>query len=203
MVLKQIVRVRRGQKTGLFLDQREHRMLIRRFSAGRMVANTFAYTGGFSLAAVAGGAAVVTTVDNAPEAIEDAKENFRLNGFDPAAHRFEVADVFSWEAPRPLDLLVIDPPSLTHKKSADSAAKRAYRKLHRRFGGAVVRDGLLATSSCSARLSLADWQSAVIEGLSSTGDWSWHWSSQEPPDHPVALSHGEARYLKFGLLRKR
>lgn len=198
-----LVRPYVGQKTGLFLDQREHRALIRRWGAGRMVANLFAYTGGFSVSAALGGAARVVTVDLAPDAIEDARENFRLNGLDPAQHGFEVADVFKWTPKRAVDLLIVDPPSLARGQAAQSAARSAYKRLHGRLGGHVTRDGLLATSSCTARMSLDDWRDAVREGLAPTGDWSWHWISGEPPDHPVALHHAEGRYLKFALLRRR
>lgn len=198
-----LVRPYVGQKTGLFLDQREHRALVGRWSSGRLVTNLFAYTGGFSVSAALGGAARVITVDLAPEAVEDARENFRLNGLDPARHGFEVADVFAWHSKTPVDLLIVDPPSLAHGKKAEQAARSAYKRLHARLGGSVTRDGLLATSSCTSRLALDDWRDAVREGLASTGDWSWHWTSTEPPDHPVALHHPEGRYLKFAVLRRR
>ena len=201
--MKMLVRPLVGQKTGLFLDQREHRELVRRWAAGRMVANLFAYTGGFSVAAAIGGAARVVTVDIAPEAVEDAKENFRLNGLDPAGHGFEVADAFEWRPRGHVDLLIVDPPALTRAKKSDGAARSAYRKLHRRLGPFVPKSGLLATSSCSARLSLDGWRQAIREGLAPTGDWSWHWCSGEPPDHPTALGHPEGHYLKFAVLRRR
>ena len=100
-------------------------------------------------------------------------------------------------------MLIVDPPSLARGKKAEAAARQAYRKLHRRLGPHVARDGLLASSSCTARLSLMDWRRAVSEGLARAGDWSWHWLSTEPVDHPSALMHKEAHYLKFGLLRRR
>jgi len=201
--MKMLVRPKVGQKTGLFLDQREHRQLVHRWGAGRRVANLFAYTGGFSLAAALGGAARVSTVDIAPEAIEDARENFRLNGLDPDEHAFEVADAFAWQPQSPVDLLIVDPPALTRAKKSDGAARSSYRKLHRRLGPFVSRGGLLATSSCSARLTLDAWQQAIREGLAPGGDWSWHWCSREPPDHPTSLAHVEGAYLKFAVLRKR
>ncbi|TNE88319.1 MAG: class I SAM-dependent rRNA methyltransferase [Deltaproteobacteria bacterium] len=200
--MKMLVRPRVGQKTGLFLDQRTHRAQIREWSAGRVVANLFAYNGGFSVSAALGGAAHVTTVDLAPEAVEDARENFRLNGLDPDQHAFEVADVFKWKPSAPLDLLIVDPPSLTRGQRSDAAAARAYKGLHERLGPFVHRDGLLATASCTARLSLDDWRAAVAEGLADCGDWAWHHVSTEPVDHPVALAHREGRYLKFALLRR-
>ncbi len=201
--VKMLVRPREGQKTGLFLDQREHRALVQRWSSGRVVVNLFAYTGGFSVAAALGGAAHVTTVDLAPEAVADARENFRLNGLDPDDHAFEVSDAFAWAPDGRPDLVVVDPPSLAHDKERLGAARSAYRKLHRRIGPWVPRDGLLATSSCTSRMSRAAWRDAVVEGLLAAGSWSWHWCSHEPVDHPVAAGHPEGEYLKFGLLRRR
>ena len=202
--MKLIVRPLVGQKTGMFLDQRAHRAMVRRWSAGRMVANLFGYTGGFSVAAALGGAAHVTTVDIAPDAIEDARENFRLNGLDPDEHGFDVSDAFAWRPRGAIDLLVLDPPSLTRGRRSDEAAQRAYRKLHAHHGAYLPRDGLLATSSCTSRLDLLGWCRAVADGLGDAGgEWSWHHRSSEPPDHPVALAHREAHYLKFALVRRR
>jgi 23S rRNA (cytosine1962-C5)-methyltransferase len=197
------VRPHVGQKTGLFLDQRAHRVLVRRWASGRLVANLFAYNGGFSVAAALGGAARVTTVDLAPDAVADAREAFRLNGLDPDDHAFEVADVFAWSPREVVDLMIVDPPALARGQDADRAAARAYRRLHRQLGPHLPRDGLLATSSCTARLSLERWQALVGEALAEVGDWSWHHVSAEPVDHPVAVGHPEAHYLKFALLRRR
>lgn len=192
-----------GQKTGLFLDQRAHRALVRGWSSGRLVANLFAYNGGFSVAAALGGAARVTTVDLAPEAVADAREAFRLNGLDPDEHVFEVADVFAWRPRETVDFLIVDPPALTRGKKTDDAAARAYRRLHRQLGPHLPRDGLLASSSCTSRMSLAEWRSVVGGALAEVGDWSWHHVSGEPPDHPVSAGHNEGHYLKFALLRRR
>lgn len=193
--MRLLARVRSGQKTGLFLDQREHRRLIRGWASGRTVVNLFSYNGGFSIAAALGGATRVTSVDVAPAAIEDAKENFRLNGVDPGAHGFEVADAFKWAGP-PADLTICDPPSLAHDKEAEGAARKAYRDLHRAL--ADRSSDLLATSSCTARLSWDRWEEAVREGL--RAGWAWLHRSGEPPDHPVGLAHPEGRYLKFALV---
>jgi 23S rRNA (cytosine1962-C5)-methyltransferase len=200
--IRLLARLEVGQKTGLFLDQRAHRAMIRGWARGRTVANLFSYNGGFSVAAALGGAARVHSVDIAPDAIEDAKEIFRLNHIDPDDHAFEVADVFAWKPAQRFDLLIVDPPSLARAKRSVGAARSAYRKLHRGLSPHVPRDGLLATSSCTARLSHEEWQGAVLEGLADA-DWSWHWTSGHAVDHPTGLAHSEARYLKFALLRKR
>ena len=203
--MKLLARLKVGQKTGLFLDQREHRRKIRTWAAGRTVTNLFSYNGGFSIAAALGGAKRVTTVDVAGPAVDDARAIFKLNGVDPAKHAFEVADVFSWKGPK-VDLVICDPPSLSHDKDADGAARKAYKDLHRHVLPQV--GDWLATSSCSARLPWDRWEEAVREGLghgnpgAPTLRWTRLYTGAEPPDHPVGLSHPEGRYLKFMLLSK-
>ena len=192
-----------GQKTGLFLDQREHRRFVASMSEGATVANLFAYTGGFSVHAAAAGARHVTTVDISEPALDDARENFRLNGIDPGSHAFEAADAFGWTPPDPVDVLICDPPNLSHGKGSDRAAAVAYRDLNRTVGAHVRQGGLLASASCTARLSRERWEQAVRDGLRNAGRWSWVWRAAEPPDHPVALDHPEGRYLKFAVLRRR
>ena len=199
--LRFVVRPRVGQKTGLFLDQREHRHLVRGWARGLRVLNLFAYTGGFSVAAAAGGAAHVTTVDIAAPAIADARENFALNGFDPDAHAFAAADAFQWKG-GPYDLVICDPPHLSRASGADKAARNAYRDLAARSGALVRPGGLLVSASCTARLTFAQWEAAVREGLAKAGRWSLLHQSAAPPDHPVALEHPEGRYLKLEAFRR-
>jgi 23S rRNA (cytosine1962-C5)-methyltransferase len=200
--LKFLVRPGVGQKTGLFLDQRENRRRIGLLSRHATVWNLFGYNGGFSVYAAAGGAKRVLTVDLSAPALADARENFRLNGLDPDKHGFEPADVFSWEAPGRADVVVCDPPSLARGRRSDRAAKTAYRDLAARVGPWVLRDGLLATFSCTARLSSARWEESVREGLRRAGRWAWLGRGEAPPDHPVLMAHPEGRYLKSGLLRR-
>jgi 23S rRNA (cytosine1962-C5)-methyltransferase len=200
--LRFIVRPEKGQKTGLFLDQREHRLHVGRLADGAVMANLFAYTGGFSVHAAARGAKRVITVDIAGAALDDARENFRLNGIDPGAHAFVEADAFQWRPDAPVDLLVVDPPSLAHAQKADGAARAAYRDLASTTGAFVAPGGLLATASCTARLSFERWEDALREGLRKAGRFSWLWRAGEPPDHPTALAHPEGRYLKFALLHR-
>jgi len=197
--LRFIVRPAAGQKTGLFIDQREHRIRVGRCARDADVINLFAYTGGFSVHAAAAGARRVTTVDIAPDAIADARENFRLNGFDVDKHRFVTTDAFSWAPDAPADLVVCDPPNLSPGKKSDGKARTAYRDLAQRSGEMVAPNGILATASCTARLSRSRWEEAVADGLRRCGRWAWLWRADEPPDHPVAHAHPEGRYLKFAL----
>jgi 23S rRNA (cytosine1962-C5)-methyltransferase len=198
------VRPIQGQKTGLFLDQRENRAHLGRMATGLDVANLFAYNGGFSVYAAAAGARQVLSVDISAAAIEDAKENFRLNGLDPGDHRFLATDAFHWtpEGDGRPDLLIYDPPSLARGKRSDTAARKSYRELASRCGSHLGSQGLLASFSCTARLDHTRWMQAVREGLRKSGRWSLLWQASEPPDHPVALEHPEGRYLKFALFRR-
>ncbi len=201
--LRFLVRPSRGQKTGLFLDQRENRHAVARWARGREVVNLFGYNGGFSVHAAAAGAGRTVTVDQAPDALEDARENFRLNGLDPDAHGFEQADAFRWRPPRQVGLVICDPPSLSRGSRSDGAAKRAYRELNHHVAGMVRRGGVLVTASCTARLREERWLEAVRRGVSRVGGpWLQVHQAREPADHPVAAGHPEGHYLKLvALLR--
>ena len=198
-----LVRPKKGQKTGLFLDQREHRKIIGSMSKDKLVSNLFAYNGGFSIYAAMGGAKRVYSVDIAAQALEDAKEIFRLNGINPDKHVFEATDAFKWRSPEPMDIFICDPPSLSKGKHSDSNAQKAYQDLATNCAKQVSKGNILATASCTARLTNKEWERSIINGVRSHGQWSWLWRSYEPLDHPTMLEHFEARYLKFALLHRR
>ena len=189
-----ISRPHSGQKTGLFLDQRAHRKFISELSANKVVANLFSYNGGFSIYAAMNGASRVYTVDIAPGAIEDAKALFTLNGINPSNHVFEVADAFRWTSPEQLDLLICDPPALSRGKRSDKQASKAYRELAAHCGRQLHPGKLLATASCTSRLSQKAWEKCIAQGLQHSGQWSWLWRAAEPTDHPIAIGHPEGRY---------
>ncbi|MEE2751111.1 MAG: class I SAM-dependent rRNA methyltransferase [Myxococcota bacterium] len=198
-----IVRPGKGQKTGFFLDQRENRKRIGALSPGRRMVNLFSYTGGFSVYAAVQGAARTISVDISEPAMEDARENFRLNGLDVDRHVFLCTDVFSWNTDERFDLVVCDPPNLARRRESDRSARGAYKDLARRSGRLVSSGGLLATASCTARLTRERWEQSIYEGLSPHGEWDWLEHAGAGMDHPVALGHAEGRYLKFALLRHR
>lgn len=197
------VRPAQGQKTGLFLDQRENRRAVAALARDQRVVDVFSCSGGFAVHAAAAGARHLTVVDISPGALEDARENFRLNGLDPDRHAFVQADAFAWRPDQPADLLVCDPPNLSHGRDADRAAWKSYRELAARYGAAVAPGGILATASCTARLSFERWEQAVREGLRRAGRFAFLARAAEPPDHPVLAEHPEGRYLKFALLVRR
>src|SRR5690606_24986946 len=129
------VDVREGQKTGFFLDQRENRQRVRALAAGRRVLDGFSYTGGFALAALAGGAAHVTALESSAEALEVARENLAANPLDASRVAWEKADVFQKlrefrdEGAR-FDLVVLDPPKFAPTAAQAKNAARAYKDIN-------------------------------------------------------------------------
>ena len=201
------VDVRGGQKTGMFLDQRENRLALRRYGRGvRRALNCFSYTGGFSLALALGGAREIVSVDRDASALQLARRNFELNALDPKAHGFEAADVLDYlrdGAKGRFDLVVLDPPAYAKTQKAVPAALDGYASLHRAALGALSPGGVLATASCSARVTPEDFLGAVREAAAKTkADLTLLEERRQPPDHPIRLSFPEGRYLKFFVFRK-
>jgi 23S rRNA (cytosine1962-C5)-methyltransferase len=202
-----VVDIEHGQKTGLFLDQRENRRLVRRYASGLTVWNGFAYTGGFSVAAALGGARRVVTVDSAAPAVAAARRNFALNQLDPAAHEFYPDDVFvhlQRAAQRGVvyDLVIVDPPSFAATHKSLPAALAAYRDLHRLALGVVAPGGLLAAASCSSHVPETEFLGTISEaaqqGRRRLRVQEIH---GQPADHPTLPAFPEGRYLKFILAR--
>ncbi len=204
-----LVDVRRGQKTGHFLDQRENRRMVRDLAAGRAEAlNLFSYTGGFSVAAALGGVRHVVSVDVDRDAIALARENFRANRLDPADHAFAAEDCFELLARykkegRRFDLVVCDPPAFAKSQKAVDAAIAGYASLNRAALAVVAPGGLLVTASCSARVSAEQFTDAVKEAAyKARVDLALVRETRQPPDHPVSLQVREGRYLKCLVLRR-
>jgi 23S rRNA (cytosine1962-C5)-methyltransferase len=204
-----LVDVRRGQKTGTFLDQRENRRLVRALAAGRGDAlNLFSYTGGFSVAAALGGARHVVSVDVDRDAIALARENFRANGLDPADHAFAADDAFDLLARykregRRFDLVVCDPPAFAKSQKAVDAAVAGYASLNRAALAVLAPGGVLVTASCSARVSAEAFFDAVKEAaFKARVDLQLVEERRQPPDHPVSPQFREGRYLKCLVYRR-
>lgn len=200
------VDVKNGQKTGYFLDQRDNRLALRRYAKGRVRAlNCFSYTGGFSVSAALGGAREVISVDRDAAAIELARKNFELNALRAEQHGFVTADVLDYlrDEKRPFDLIVLDPPAFAKTQKAVPAAIDGYAALHRAALGLLASGGILATASCSARVSPEEFLGAIREACAKTHtDLTLLEERRQPADHPVLLSFPEGRYLKFLVFRK-
>jgi 23S rRNA (cytosine1962-C5)-methyltransferase len=207
--MKLLVDVRRGQKTGLFLDQRENRALVRSLARGRAEAlNCFSYTGGFSVAAALGGSRHVVSVDLDRDAIALARENFGVNGLDPADHAFAAGDAFDLLASykkegRRFDLVVCDPPAFAKSQKAVEAAVAGYASLNRAALAVLAPGGLLVTASCSARVTAEQFHDAVKEAaFKARVDLQLVEERRQPPDHPVSPQFREGRYLKLLVFRR-
>jgi 23S rRNA (cytosine1962-C5)-methyltransferase len=194
---------RSGQKTGLFLDQRENRRYVEGISAGRTVLNCFAYTGGFSLYALRGGARSVVSADIGKGLAEAAAANLALNGLDAARHDFvtgdcfELLDRYAGEGRR-FDLVILDPPSFAKSKQSRYAAIRAYTRLNALAMRCVAPGGLLATASCTSQVGPEAFKEMLAAAGASAGRRLQiiHEAGQ-PLDHPVPAHFPEGRYLKF------
>jgi len=201
--LRFVANLYQGQKTGLFLDQRENRQTVRRLAAGARVLNLFAYNGGFSVYALAGGAGFVRSVDVSAAALADAERNAALNGF-AGKHETVTADVFEFlpNHNEAYDLVIVDPPALARKKNQRRAALRAYERLNALALARVRPGGLLATASCTAQVSPEAFREALAAAARRAGVRTQivH-QAGHAPDHPLRPEFPEGRYLKFVVLR--
>jgi 23S rRNA (cytosine1962-C5)-methyltransferase len=196
-----------GQKTGLFLDQRESRAYVRRIARGQRVLNLYAYTGGFSVAAGLGGAASVETVDVAPGAIALAEATWAANGLDATRHRTRAADVPAHlaelaRARARFDLVIADPPSFAPSEESLQGALRSYRALHAASLALLAPGGYYLAGSCSSHVDRSAFAATVLEAarrakrsLQLLDAWG------APPDHPRLAAFPEGDYLKNLLFR--
>jgi 23S rRNA (cytosine1962-C5)-methyltransferase len=188
-----------GQKTGYFIDQRENRKLLERYSYGKTVLNMFGYTGGFSVYAMRGGARKVNTVDSSKKAIGLADENIALNFPGDARHESFSMEVFDYfrENNQKYDIIVIDPPAFAKSRKAQNNAIQAYKRLNAKAMEHVMPGGILFTFSCSQVIGRQEFRQAVYSAALESGREAkiMHLLSH-PPDHPVSIFHPEGEYLK-------
>lgn len=200
-----------GQKTGYFLDQRDNRRLVGASCRGARVLDVFSCTGGFSLAAAAGGARSVRSVDSSAQALEAAKRNLGRNRHLPdvrrCRHETVVGDAFGIMGDlvargERFDVVVVDPPSFAHSAPTVDKALRAYARLTELAVRLVVDGGLLVQASCSSRVGPDDLFRTIHAAAAGTG----HRLQEErrtghPVDHPVGFEEGA--YLKALFARVR
>ncbi len=189
-----------GQKTGFFLDQRENRRLARTLASGKRVLNLFSYSGAFGVYAAAGGASAFTNVDISARAIEIARENAALNGFE-GEHL--VADAFQYVRQKhdPFDLLICDPPAFAKSRNEVERAARGYKDVNLFAMRHVSPGGSMMTFSCSGHISLDLFQKVIFAAALDAGRRvSFVRRLTAGPDHPVSLYCPEGEYLKGFLL---
>lgn len=196
--------VRHGHKTGFFFDQRDNRAAVRKVAAGKRVLDVFAYSGGFSVYAAAGGATSVTSLDVSEPALRAAEANFALNYDNPyvraAEHITMAGDAFEklselYHDGYHYDMVIIDPPSFAKRAAEVPGALAAYHRLVRLGLNVLVPNGLLVMASCSSRVTRHEFVETVL------------WTAQEAGrplldveqfghaiDHPIRFPEGE--YLK-------
>jgi 23S rRNA (cytosine1962-C5)-methyltransferase len=196
-----------GQKTGLYFDQRENRHALSAWCQGETVLDCFCYTGAFSVYAARAGAAAVTACDVAAPAVDAARSNFSLNGFNPGSHSFVVGDCFQVLSQlagenRRFGIVILDPPSLARDKKSRPAALRAYVRLNRLALRCVAPGGLLASASCTSQVSPDAFRESLTEAARQAGRrlLILH-EAGHASDHPVPAHFPEGRYLKFVVAR--
>jgi 23S rRNA (cytosine1962-C5)-methyltransferase len=195
----------RGQKTGHFLDQRDNRALVRAAADGADVLDVFASTGGFSLAAAAGGARSVHLVDQAAPALDTARRNIAHNRSlasvracnvrTSVGDAFEVMSRLARETTDRYDIVIVDPPSFAHDRSGVERARRAYARLTYLAVPLLRPGGLLVQASCSSRVSADDFHATVADAVRGSGRTMHEVRrTAHAVDHPIGFEHGA--YLK-------
>lgn len=196
-----LVDVEKGQKTGFFIDQRENRNILGAYSKGKKVLNTFSYSGGFSLYALASGASLVHSVDSSKEAIDMCEKNVEANHAG-ANHAGFVADVFDFlqQNKEDYDIMVLDPPAFAKNAKSVPNASRGYKNLNLIAFKQIKPGGLVFTFSCSQHIDRDLFRKIVFSAAADAGrNVRIIKQLTQPEDHPINIFHPEGEYLK-GLL---
>jgi len=193
------INVKRGQKTGFYLDQRENRFNLRELSQGKKILDCFCYTGAFSVHAGMGSAREITLVDSSEEALRIAEEHFALNNLEKISRQLVQGDAF--EVMRGLepeyDIVILDPPPFAKKKGHLSRASRGYKDLNLQAFRLLKKEGLLFTFSCSHHMSWDLFQKVIFSAaVDAEREVQFLGRKGHPIDHPVDLCHPEGEYLK-------
>ena len=191
-----------GHKTGFYLDQRRNRQRVRELAAGRSFLNCFAYSGGFSAYALAGGATDVLSVDSSADALALGKRNLEANGFSNAEATWLEEDVFHTlrglrDRGRSFDAVILDPPKFAPTAAQAERAARGYKDINLLALKLLRPGGLLFTFSCSGGIS-ADLFQKIVAGAALDAGVNARIVErlEQGADHPVALNFPEGAYLK-------
>jgi 23S rRNA (cytosine1962-C5)-methyltransferase len=188
-----------GQKTGFYVDQRENRLMLKKFSKDKKVLNLFGYTGGFSIYAMAGGCESVDTVDSSQRAVDLANLNADINFDDPGRHNGITADAFTFlkEMDTDYELIILDPPAFAKHNNVLHNALQGYKRLNRLAIEKISKGGILFTFSCSQVVSNENFRKMVFAASASAGrNVRILYQLNQPADHPVSVFHPEGEYLK-------
>ena len=189
----------KGQKTGFFIDQRDNRSLLEKYARGRSVLNMFCYTGGFSVYAMRGQAALVHSVDSSAKAIELTNRNIALNFPDDSRHEAFCEDAFKFldANENKYDLIVLDPPAFAKHRSALHNALKGYTRLNIKGLSCIKSGGILFTFSCSQIVTKEHFRNTVFTAAAQAGRKVriLH-QLHQPADHPINIYHPEGEYLK-------
>lgn len=187
-----------GQKTGFFLDQRENRELLKKYTPGKQVLNTFSYSGGFSMYALSANATFVHSVDSSKKAGEWAEKNAQINQFSER-HSYFAEDAFDFlkKSDKKYEVIVLDPPAFAKHLSSLDKATIGYRNLNTEGFRHIAPGGILFTFSCSQVMDKMLFKKIVFQAAAQSGRnvRILHHLSQGP-DHPVSIYHPEGEYLK-------
>ena len=201
---KFVIDLRRGQKTGFFLDQRDNRALLSIIARDKRILNCFSYSGAFSVYALAGGAEQVVSLDSSRTALDLAERNLALNGLDSGRSELLKGDAFTYlkECNTDFDIIILDPPSLARKRTDVDGATGGYKFLNLHALRHLRPGGFLLTFSCSQHLSIDLFQKVVFgAAVDAPRKVAVLKRLGQPMDHPVSLHHPEGEYLKGLLLR--
>lgn len=189
----------KGQKTGFFVDQRENRSLLEKYSRGKSVLNIFCYTGGFSVYALRGGAKLVHSVDSSAKAIELTDKNVKKNFPEATNHQSFAEDAFKFlnERREEYDLIILDPPAFAKHRDAVRNALKGYKRLNLKALQQIKPNSVLFTFSCSQVISKDQFRLAVFSAAAEAkrNVRILHQLTQ-PADHPINIYHPEGEYLK-------
>jgi len=189
----------KGQKTGFFVDQRDNRALLEKYSKGKSVLNMFCYTGGFSFYAMRGGAKLVHSVDSSERAIDLTKENVELNYPGDERHDAFAVDAFKYleDIKDKYDLIILDPPAFAKHNNVLNNALQGYKRLNAKAFEQIKPGGIIFTFSCSQVVSKDVFRKTIFSAAAKSGR-NVRILNQltQPADHPVNIYHPEGEYLK-------
>jgi 23S rRNA (cytosine1962-C5)-methyltransferase len=200
--IKLCIDFERGQKTGYFLDQRENRALLGKLAAGLRIFDGYCYAGGFTLAALQGGAKHVIAVDTSRPALESARRNLELNGCSPSHYQLVCGEAVKYllQSQDQFDIVVLDPPPLARNLKDAVRAANLYGEINRIAMQAIAKGGFLMTFSCSLHVRAEDFARVVrMAAARAKRNFRLLHHLGPGPDHPVMLGHNEGEYLT-GLL---